>query len=120
MKLRLVAVLGMLGLLMTLLASSAGATATPQAPAAKVAATAAVPAGTHTVAEEAAACAALYSVSVSIGPDLLGPCQWDMRIIGASPTGSYAINQGEGVTVGIIDTGIDLTHPDLLPNLDVG
>jgi subtilisin family serine protease len=77
------------------------------------------PAGTHTVTAEAAACAALYSVSLTVGPDPLGPCQWDMRIIGASPTGSYAVDQGAGVKVGDLDTGVDLTHPDLTPNLDV-
>lgn len=80
---------------------------------------AAPPAGTHTAAAEAAACATLYSVPVGIGPDPLSPCQWDMRIIGASPSGSYAVNRGTGVTVGDLDTGIDLTHPDLTPNLDV-
>jgi subtilisin family serine protease len=80
---------------------------------------AAPPAGTLTVPGEAAACAALYSVPVNVGPDPLSACSWDMRIIGASPTGSYAINQGAGVTVGDLDTGIDLTHPDLTPNLNV-
>jgi subtilisin family serine protease len=80
---------------------------------------AAPPAGTNTVDDEAAACSALYSVPLTVGPDPLSPCQWDMRIIGASPSGSYAVNRGTGVTVGDLDTGIDLTHPDLTPNLDV-
>jgi lantibiotic leader peptide-processing serine protease len=78
------------------------------------------PEGTHTAAAEASACASLYSVPVTVGPDPLSPCQWDMRIIGASPTGSYDVNQGAGVKVGDLDTGIDLNHPDLAPNLDVG
>ncbi len=77
------------------------------------------PEGTNTVADEAATCSALYSVSLTVGPDQLSPCQWDMRIIGASPSGSYAVNRGTGVTVGDLDTGIDLNHPDLTPNLDV-
>jgi subtilisin family serine protease len=77
------------------------------------------PEGTHTAAAEAAACATLYSVPVTVGPDPLSACQWDMRIIGASPTGSYAVNQGAGVKVGDLDTGIDLGHPDIAPNLDV-
>src|SRR6266550_5282142 len=42
-----------------------------------------------------------------------------MRIIGASPSGSYAVNRGAGATVGDLDTGIDLGHPDIAPNLDV-
>jgi lantibiotic leader peptide-processing serine protease len=77
------------------------------------------PAGTHTAAAEALACGTLYSVPLTVGPDPLSPCQWDMRIIGASPGGSYAVNRGAGVKVGDLDTGIDLTHPDIAPNLDV-
>jgi subtilisin family serine protease len=78
------------------------------------------PAGTNTVAAEAATCASLYSVPATVGPDPLGACQWDMRIIGASPAGSYAVEQGGGAIVGDLDTGIDLGHPDLAANLDVG
>ncbi len=49
----------------------------------------------------------------------LANLQWDMRQIGATPTGSYAKNQGSHkVRVGIIDTGIDGTHPDIAPNFD--
>ena len=79
----------------------------------------AAPPGTNTQAAENAACATLFSVSTSIGPDPLGACQWDMRAIGATSTGSYAVNRGKGVRVGDIDTGIDLTHTDIMPNVDV-
>ncbi|MCW2810300.1 MAG: peptidase and in kexin sedolisin [Friedmanniella sp.] len=49
----------------------------------------------------------------------LANLQWDMRQIGATPTGSYAKNQGSHkVKVGIIDTGIDGTHPDIAANFD--
>lgn len=48
-----------------------------------------------------------------------GVCQWDMALINASDSGSYAKATGAGVTVGMIDTGIDFTHPDIVPNLDV-
>lgn len=49
----------------------------------------------------------------------LAALQWDMRQINATPTGSYAVQQGKrGVLVGIIDTGIDGTHPDIAPNFD--
>jgi lantibiotic leader peptide-processing serine protease len=45
--------------------------------------------------------------------------QWDMRQIGATPAGSYARQPGEaGVLVGVIDTGIDGTHPDIAANFD--
>jgi subtilisin family serine protease len=79
----------------------------------------AAPPGTNTQGAEAAACAALYSVSSSIGPDALAACQWDMRAIGASNSGSYAINQGQGARVGDIDTGIDLHNTDIMPNVDL-
>ena len=77
------------------------------------------PAGTNTAAAEAAACAALYSVPATPSPDPLGPCQWDMRAIGATSAGSYAVNRGAGARIGDIDTGIDLTNTDIMPNVDV-
>ena len=82
-------------------------------------ATVAPPPGTHTEAGEAAACAALYSVSGAPSPDNLGACQWDMRAIGATSSGSYAVNRGRGVRIGDMDTGIDLTHTDIMPNVDL-
>ena len=80
---------------------------------------AAAPPGTNTQASEATACSTLYSVSPSVGPDPLSSCQWDMRAIGATPAGSYAVNRGSGARVGVIDTGIDLTHGDIMPNVDL-
>ena len=45
--------------------------------------------------------------------------QWDMRMMGATPDGSYGVQQGShAVRVGIIDTGIDGSHPDVAPNFD--
>jgi subtilisin family serine protease len=45
--------------------------------------------------------------------------QWDMRMIGATPTGSYAKERGSHkVLVGVIDTGIDGKHPDIAPNFN--
>lgn len=48
----------------------------------------------------------------------LGPCQWDMAIINAG-SDSYEMATGQGVKVGVIDGGVDFTHPDVAPNLDV-
>jgi hypothetical protein len=54
-----------------------------------------------------------------VTPDPLSALQWDMDMIGATPDGSYAVTQGShDVRVGIIDTGIDGSHPDIAPNFD--
>lgn len=51
--------------------------------------------------------------------DPFSPIQWDMQLIHATPDGSYRYDQGShAVRVGIIDTGIDGTHPDIAPNFD--
>jgi lantibiotic leader peptide-processing serine protease len=55
----------------------------------------------------------------AVTADPLADRQWDMRAIGATPTGSYAKQQGSrDVRVGIIDTGVDASHPDIAPNFD--
>jgi lantibiotic leader peptide-processing serine protease len=47
--------------------------------------------------------------------------QWDKMRMNASAIGSYAVQLGRrDVIVAILDTGVELTHPDILPNLDVG
>jgi subtilisin family serine protease len=89
----------------------------------RVAKAAAAPPGTFPdVPTVAAGCAQQYPPpgGTGFGPEPLSPCQWDMRQINASPTGSYAVNQGEGATVGIMDTGLDAGHPDLVQNIDFG
>jgi subtilisin family serine protease len=54
-----------------------------------------------------------------ITPDPLSSLQWDMDMIDATTDGSYAVEQGShDVRVGIIDTGIDASHPDIAPNFD--
>jgi subtilisin family serine protease len=70
--------------------------------------------------EMAGDCATQFGVAVDVGPDQLSACQWDMRMINASPSGSYAVDRGDGATIGIIDTGVDYTHPDIAPNIDLG
>ncbi len=72
-----------------------------------------------TEAETIAKCEALYdSVFGSPNSEPFGPCQWDMAIMNAGDA-SYAAATGAGVTVGVLDTGVDFTHPDIAPNLDV-
>jgi subtilisin family serine protease len=49
----------------------------------------------------------------------LADLQWGMKMIHATARGSYAIQQGSPqVRVGIIDTGIDASHPDLDDNVN--
>jgi subtilisin family serine protease len=49
----------------------------------------------------------------------LAPCQWDMALIGANDD-TFSRATGAGVKVGVLDSGIDFTHPDLALNIDVG
>lgn len=53
------------------------------------------------------------------GPEPLSPCQWDMAVIKTGPA-AWAKATGAGVKVGVIDGGIDFTHPDLAGAIDVG
>lgn len=47
--------------------------------------------------------------------------QWDMQQIQATADGSHSVQPGKrGVRVGVIDTGIDGTHPDIAANFDRG
>ncbi len=51
----------------------------------------------------------------------LARLQWGMRQVNATNSGSYAVDQGSHrVLVGIMDTGIDGSHPDLAPNFNRG
>ena len=62
-------------------------------------------------------CEAYFDVPA--GPEPLSACQWDMRAINAGAD-AWAEATGEGVTVGVIDGGVDFTHPDLAGAIDVG
>ncbi len=70
-----------------------------------------------TPAAASAACAAYFGVAP--GPEPLSACQWDMRAINAGAD-AWAEATGDGVTVGVIDGGVDFTHPDLDGAIDVG
>ncbi len=61
----------------------------------------------------------LSDVPAAGAAEPLARYQWDMRQIGATTTGSYAKNvASKKVRVGVIDTGVDGTHPDIAPNFD--
>jgi lantibiotic leader peptide-processing serine protease len=60
-----------------------------------------------------------HASRVALSAEPLAGLQWDMSMIHATAGGSYATQPGDkGVLVGILDTGIDGTHPDLAPNFD--
>jgi subtilisin family serine protease len=65
-----------------------------------------------------AACAVSYPSGAADNPDPLAGCQWDMRDIHAGTT-AWAGATGKGVRVGIIDSGIDATHPEFAGHLDL-
>ena len=48
----------------------------------------------------------------------LSDLQWSLEMIAATPDGAHRQATGNGVDVGIMDTGIDGAHPDLAPNFD--
>jgi subtilisin family serine protease len=75
-----------------------------------------------TVAMRAAARAAgdgaVAAGAAAPGAEPLAGRQWDMAMIGATADGAHTQATGLGVDVGIIDTGIDGSHPDIAPNFD--
>ena len=86
---------------------------------ASMAVTAGVAQASETAGEAAAACEDLYGDVFGVpNGEPLGPCQWDMAIINAGDDGSYGYATGAGVTVGVIDSGVDFYHADIAPNLD--
>ncbi|GAA4925188.1 S8 family serine peptidase [Streptomyces coeruleoprunus] len=90
---------------------SAGATRT--APLAPVATTAVDEAAQPLTAQEAKAAAA----EADADQDPLEPLQWSLPAIKADKAHERSIGSSK-VTVAVIDTGVDDTHPDLAPNFD--
>ncbi|CAN5729607.1 S8 family serine peptidase [soil metagenome] len=56
---------------------------------------------------------------VKAGTDTLEPLQWDMKLIHADVARTKDAGSPQ-VLVGIMDTGIDASNPDLAPNFDAG
>ncbi len=71
------------------------------------------------IATEQAVCSAGYGgVYTPPSPEPLAQCQWDMALIHADGA-TRARATGKGVRVGILDSGVDINHPDIAPNLDL-
>jgi len=63
--------------------------------------------------------AGVANAQASEAGEPLADMQWDMKMIHATAGESYATEPGKkGVLVGIMDTGIDASHPDIAPNFD--
>jgi len=45
--------------------------------------------------------------------------QWDIKRVGGIPE-TWDVETGDGVTVAVLDTGVDWTHPDIAPNYAYG
>ncbi|MDF3302213.1 S8 family serine peptidase [Streptomyces tropicalis] len=89
---------------------SAGATRTAPLPAQST-----TDVGTPKVLDAAQMAAA--GAHAAAGQDPLEPLQWDLPAIKADKAHERTLGSPR-VTVGVIDTGVDDTHPDIAPNFD--
>lgn len=68
-----------------------------------------------------AGAASMRIAAASLGSEALGAQQWGLRAVNAEA--AWAITQGSGAVVAVVDSGVDATHPDLLgrtaPQLDL-
>ena len=71
------------------------------------------------IATEQALCAETFGgIFTPASSEPLAQCQWDMDLINADQA-THARATGEGITVGVLDSGVDLDHPDIAPNLNL-
>src|SRR5690349_4085229 len=71
------------------------------------------------VPAEQAICADVFDGVYSVpSSEPLARCQWDMALINADAA-TRARATGAGVRVGVIDSGVDINHPDIAPDLDL-
>ncbi|MCM8798945.1 MAG: S8 family serine peptidase, partial [Candidatus Omnitrophica bacterium] len=62
----------------------------------------------------------LYPLRLTAFPENPDPgLDYEWHLIKIEATQAWGISQGEGVKVAVLDTGIDLNHPDLKDNLDL-
>lgn len=72
-----------------------------------------------TLKGQGAGASAAQAASGTTPFETFAPLQWDMAMIHATKYESHDVQPGrKGVRVGIIDSGIDASHPDLAPNVD--
>jgi subtilisin family serine protease len=72
-----------------------------------------------TIPAEQAICANVFGgIYTPASSEPLAQCQWDMSLIHADQA-THARATGAGVRVGVLDSGVDLNHPDIAPNLDL-
>ncbi|HEU4976831.1 MAG TPA: S8 family serine peptidase [Baekduia sp.] len=71
------------------------------------------------ISQEQDICSATYGgIFTPASSEPLAQCQWDMDLINADQA-THARATGAGVRVGVIDSGVDVDHPDIAPNLDL-
>jgi subtilisin family serine protease len=64
----------------------------------------------------AGALVAVSAAGAGASDDRLFAQQWNLTQIGAPD--AWPITKGAGVTIGIVDSGVDATHPDLAGKID--